>query len=294
MWKYDDRYPNHSQQVGHRNFMSRYLSYFAPAISFLVAVVSLLGPSRASGGSGISAITPFGWLLASLATISLGVTLFTVYSREKELAAVRAEKARLREVAFTEVGDGLGHLMKVLRYAALMPYTTIPRIPSGAPKKCPFPDSKNGWGYDIDFRSKETLSVLENLYLAPGAHLKSPYIPAAVPFGTDITRPSMKVISEESSKAAQMFETVVQKYVAVALPVDVIEASSAILRSPFLAHLISLRESWEKRSAMEDSNSPTTLNFRFLNSGITGGYTKDYFELLDNLDELRAALNKTK
>jgi hypothetical protein len=217
-----------------------------------------------------------------------------VYQREKDLAAARAEKARFRAVSFSEVRDGIHLLMEVLRYAALMPYTTFPRIPSNAPEDCPFPEFKNRPGYDIDLRSKETLSVLENLYLTPGAHLKSAYVKGAVPFGTNIGRSSMRVISEESSKAQQIFNTAVQKYVGFALPVEVFEASNAVLRSPFLEHLISLPESWDKRSAMEDSNSPTSLNFRFLNSGLSGGFTKDYIEFLDTLDQLQTALGKAQ
>jgi len=272
----------------------RYLSYLAPFIGFLAAMIGLLGPSRLPGETGIRAITPFGWLLAILAATSLGVAFYTVSSREKELAAARAEKERFRTVSFEEVSLGLNRLIDVLRYAALMPYTTVPRIPSEAPEQCPFPRENGRPGYRIDLRSKETLSVLENLYLVPGAHLKNAYVPAGVPFGTEITRYSMNVISEESRKAAEIFEKAVQKYAAVALPIDVIEASSAALRSPFLAHLTSLRESWEKRSALEDTDSAIALNFRFLNSGISGGFTKDYLEFLDILDKLGAALGKVR
>ncbi|HEX9334224.1 MAG TPA: hypothetical protein VF896_20180, partial [Anaerolineales bacterium] len=225
---------------------------------------------------------------------SLCVALYTVYVREMELAAARAEKARFRKVAFGEVGQGLYHLIDVLRYAALLPYTTTPRIASKAPQERPFPELQGQPGYDIDLRSKDALSVLENLYLTPRAHLKSPYVPSYVPFGTDIIRSSMTVISEESLKAAQLMETAIQKYAAIALPVDVIESASAVRQSSFLAHLISLRESWEKRSAMEDSDSPTTLNFRLLNSGLSGGSTQDYLHLLENLDQLQTALGKAK
>jgi len=274
--------------------MSRYISYVAPAIGFLAAIIGLLGPSRVSGETGIRAITPFGWVLATLAAISLCVALFTVYLRERDLAAARAEKARFRAVSFSEVRDGLNLLRDVLRYAALMPYKTVPRIPSNAPQDCPFPEFTGRPGYDIDLRSKETLSVLENLYLTPSAHLKAAYVKGSVPFGTDIVRTSMRVISEESRRAAQIFDTAVQKYAAIALPIDVIEASSAVLRSPFLEHLTSLRESWDKRSALEDSNSPTSLNFRFLNSGLSGGFTKDYIEFLDTLDQLQTALGKAQ
>jgi hypothetical protein len=37
---------------------------------------------------------------------------------------------------------------------------------------------------------------------------------------------------------------------------------------------------------MEDSESARSLNFRFLNSGLTGGYTRDYLEFLDRLQRL--------
>jgi len=41
---------------------------------------------------------------------------------------------------------------------------------------------------------------------------------------------------------------------------------------------------------MEDSQSARSLNFRFLNSGMTGGYTKDYLEFVERLGRLSVLL----
>jgi hypothetical protein len=192
-----------------------------------------------------------------------------------------------------EIRDGLNQLANVIRYAALIPYTTVPKIDSKVPEDIPFPQySTSKRAASIDLRGKETLNVLENLYLTPVARLKAPFIPQAVPFGTDVVRPSMSVLAEESSSAARVIETAVQKYAANAISADAIEAASAVLRSPFLKHLTSLRENWARRSAMEDSESPRSLNFRLLNSGLSGGYSQDYLGFLDNMDRLRKLLEE--
>jgi len=275
--------------------MSKLIGYIAPAIGFLATVTGMLGPSRLPNETGISAITPFGWTSAGIAATSLCVALFTVYRRETDLAAARAELDRVRSVVFVEIGDALTQLDNVLRYAALMPFTTTPAVPAeGLEKASNSGEHKPSRSRDIDLRSEETITRLEKLYLNPTASLKGPYIPSVVPFGTDVVRPSMMVIVEEASRASRMFETAVQKYAAKAMSVDMIEFASAIVRSAFLKHLMSLRDNWERRSAMEDSSNARSLNFRFLNSGITGGYTKDYLFLLDNMDHLQELLNKAK
>jgi hypothetical protein len=178
----------------------------------------------------------------------------------------------------------------VLRHAALMPYMTNAEIADGAPAKLPYKkyaESQKKW--DIDLRSEETIQVLERLYLSPTARLKAPYIPMSVPFGTD-TRTSMRIIAEESADAARRVETGIQKYAAVGLTPEMIAAGSELITAPFLKHLINLQERWSSRSRMEDSQSAKSLNFRFLNSGLTGGYTKDYVEFVERLDRLSILL----
>ena len=267
------------------------IAYIAPAIGFLAALVALLGPSRRADHVGLAAITPFGWASAALAAASLCVALITLHRRDVELAAARATQARLRAVAFGELGDGLARLDDVLRYAALVPWTTVPRVEAKLPTSNPFRrEGAVSAAAGLELAAPETVEVLRNVYLAPTARLSGPFIPAAVPFGTDIVRPAMNVIAEESGAAARTIETAVQKYAGTSLPVEVIESASAILRSPFLKHLQTLRESWQRRSAMEDSISARTLNFRFVDSGITGGSSQDYLRLVEAMTRLGKAL----
>lgn len=272
--------------------MSKYIVYLAPIIAFVATAIGLLGPSRIPNATGVRAITPFGWASAAVAATSLCVALFSLYKRESDLAAARAEQDRIRTVVYAEIGDALNQLDNVLRYAVLMPLTTTPVVTSADAGEAASPAPQRKDASDIDLRSPETIQLLDRLYLGPSAHLRGPYIPSAVPFGTDVVRPSMTLIAEESARASQLIETAVQKYASKAMPVEIIESASAIVRAPFLKHLIALREAWAKRSAMEDSNNPRSLNFRFLNSGITGSYTKDYLQLLDAMDALRSALGK--
>ena len=181
-------------------------------------------------------------------------------------------------------------MLDVLRHAALMPYVTNAEIANGVPAELPYKkyaESRKRW--DIDLRSEETIHVLERIYLSPTTRLKAPFIPVSVPFGMD-TRTSMRIIAEESAAAARRVETGIQKYAAVGLTPEMIAAGSELVTAPFLKHLMSLRESWASRSGMEDSQSARTLNFRFLNSGLTGGYTKDYLEFVERLDRLSVLL----
>ena len=244
-------------------------------------ILGLLGPSRKSGVSGIAGISSFGWGLAGLATISVLFTLTSAHKNQQELELARAEHVRIAKVAKREIADGYELIQKVLRFASLMPYTTLGDT-------LPYPKDQLG-RWVIDLRSEKTLNVLENLYLNPKARLKGPYVPYIVPFGTDI-RPALNIVTEESVKAIQMIETAVQKYAGSAISADLLEASSVLVRDPFIKHLAKLRESWAERSRMEESNDSRTLGFRFLNSGLTGSYKEDYLQLLDSMDRLSIAL----
>jgi hypothetical protein len=178
----------------------------------------------------------------------------------------------MQRTVFRELQESLSSMEDVLRHAALMHYKTNAEVADGAPAKLPFKkyaDSQKKW--DIDLRTEDTIHVLERLYLSPVTSLKAPYIPVSVPFGTD-TRTSMRIIAEESAAAARRVETGIQKYAAVGLTPEMIAAGSELVTAPFLKHLMTLRENWASRSKMEDSQSARTLNFRFLNSGLTGGY----------------------
>lgn len=85
----------------------------------------------------------------------------------------------------------------------------------------------------------------------------------------------MRIIAEESAAATRRVDTGIQKYAAVGLTPEMIEAGSELITASFLKNLISLPENWASRYEMEDSQSARVLNFRFLNSGLAGGYTLD-------------------
>jgi hypothetical protein len=270
--------------------MKKLIGYAPALIAFLAMFVGLLGPGRSADKTGLRAITPFGWTSCAIAAASLCVAVYVQRTKNAELAAALASKQQMQTAVFRELQASLDSMRDVLRHAALMPYVTNAETADGMPEKLPYKEygeSRRAW--DIDLRSEETIHVLERLYLSPAARLKAPYIPVSVPFGTD-TRTSMRIIAEESDAAARRVESCVQKYAAVGLTPEMIAAGSELFTSPFLKHLISLRESWASRSHMEDSQSSRSLNFRFLNSGLTGGYTKDYVEFVERLDRLSLLL----
>jgi len=270
--------------------MKNLIGYAPALIAFLAMFVGLLGPGRSADKTGLRAITPFGWTSCAIAAASLCVALYTQRAKNRELAAALASKQQMQTAVFRELRESLESMEDVLRHAALMPYMTNAEMADGAPAKLPYKkyaESQKKW--DIDLRSEETIHVLERLYLSPTAKLKAAYIPMSVPFGTD-RRFSMRIIAEESAAAARRVETGIQKYAAVGLTPEMIAAGSELITAPFLKHLINLQESWASRSHMEDSESARSLNFRFLNSGLTGGYTKDYLGFVERLDRLSGQL----
>ena len=165
--------------------MNQLIIYLAPSIVFFAVILGLLGPSRKPGVSGIAGISSFGWGLAGLATISLLFTLSSVSKNQQELELARAEQVRIANVAKREIADGYERIQKVLRFASLMPYTTLGQLTSDFQDTPPYPKDQLG-RWVIDLKSEKTLNVLENLYLNPKARLKAPYVPYIVPFGTDI------------------------------------------------------------------------------------------------------------
>jgi hypothetical protein len=272
--------------------MKNLMGYAPALIAFLAMFVGLLGPGRSTDKTGLRAITPFGWTACGIAVASLCVAIYAQRTKNAELAAALASKKQMQTAVFRELQESLNSMEDVLRHAALMPYKTNAELADGVPAKLPYEkyaQSRKAW--DIDLRSEDTIHVLERLYLSPTTKLKAPSIPMSVPFGTD-TRTSMRIVAEESAAAAERVESCVQKYAAVGLTPEMIAAGSELITAPFLKHLVSLREKWASRSEMEDSQSARTLNFRFLNSGLTGGYTKDYLEFLERLDRLWALLRE--
>jgi hypothetical protein len=270
--------------------MKNLIGYATPLIAFLAMFVGLLGPGRSSDRTGLRAITPFGWTSCAIAAASLCVAVYVQRAKNAKLAAALASKQQMQTAVFRELQASLDSMRDVLRHVALMPYVTNAETADGVPAELPYKkyaESRKAW--DIDLRSEKTIRVLERLYLSPTARLKAPSIPVSVPFGTD-TRTSMRIIAEESAAAARRVETGIQKYAAVGLTPEMIAAGSELVTAPFLKHLMTLRENWASRSQMEDSQSARTLNFRFLNSGLTGGYTKDYLEFVERLERLSILL----
>lgn len=270
--------------------MKNLIGYAPALIAFLAMFVGLLGPGRSADKTGLRAITPFGWISCAIAAASLGVAVYVQRAKNAELAAALASKQQMQTAVFRELQASLGSMEDVLRHAALMPYVTNAEVADGVPAELPYKKyAESHKAFHIDLRSEETIHVLERLYLSPNTTLKAPYIPVSVPFGTD-TRTSMRIIAEESAAAAHRVETGIQKYAAVGLTPEMIAAGSELVTAPFLKHLMTLRENWASRSKMEDSERARTLNFRFLNSGLTGGYTRDYLEFVKRLDRLSLLL----
>lgn len=267
------------------------LTYAPPLITFLAIFIGLLGPSRRQDKTGLRAITPFGWIAFGIAIASLCVATYSQHLKNTELEAAQASQRALRTVMFIELKAGIKSLEDVLRYAALMPYTSNSTLARKAPNEVPYAKYlKSRRASDIDLRSPEVIQSLERLYLSPTATISHPYLPWSVPFGID-ARPCMTIIAVESAVAKNHIETVIVKYAAVGLPPETLAAASELVMSRFLTHLINLPQSWANRAKMEDSETPTSLHFLFLNSGLSGSSTGDYLELLNRIARLSSSIS---
>jgi hypothetical protein len=264
--------------------MSGMLGYAAPVIAFLSAIIGFSGPSRKPKVSGLAGLTPFGWSMLALASVSFVFAIYGVYQREAALRQARDDLDRIRSVAFFDLQKGVGDLTRVLEFAVLSPY-----IAFGLPSAGGIPDTYvSGPFVTIDLTSEATVAELENLVLDPTARLNGAYA-EPIPFGTD-ARPAIAILAEESAKAKDAIDNAIQKYAARAITADVFEAGSDLLRAPFLDHLITLQASWTQRARIEDSDLPQVIDLRMIGSGISGGSRADYLDLIGRIDRLRATV----
>ena len=262
--------------------MNAFIAYAAPIVSVVAALIALLGPSGKADQIGLASLTPFGWAAVAFAVTGLAFTLYNANAQQNALRRAENELATMRRSAQDQFEDGINLIVDVLRFAALMPYTTA-SIP-GSGVRSPYRFSR-----EIDLRSERTLADLAKLRLDPGVRLNGPYIPSAVPFSPS-TKPAMNILMEESAKAIDTLENALQIYAARAADANVIDAASQLSRDPFLKRLTLLKEKWDARSAIEDSIRPETVNLYFLDD-TTYPSPAGYLKLLDRIDRLQAALD---
>jgi hypothetical protein len=255
------------------------VTYGPPLLGFVAALTALLGPSRRPDGTGFAALTPFGWAAGGIAVLGLALGLASVARQNAALERAEAELAIMQRAAIRDLQRGVVLANDVLLFAALMPYTTG----QGSTGTLPFARD------EVDLRSERTREDLRGLVLHPSARLGGPWIPAAVPFGTD-ARPAMRLLVEETWRAVEILRSGLQIYAARAIEAEVLQAASELSTDAFLHRLTRLEEEWASRSRIQDTENPEFVNLRFLDSGVAGASTEDYLTLLDRLERLRAAL----
>lgn len=241
-----------------------------------------------------SSIDPEGERIQSLRRELLDTHLASVFASAADLPLLASiavanqtmlELRGVRQVAHNEMWDALKHFYKVLDYLALLPY-----ISSGELRRRPIPawmEADKGLR-GLDLRDQRVIDELRITSISPPAFRSGPYA-SPVPFGTDL-RASDAIVSEETKAAESLLRTVLQRYSAAELGVDALHAAEAVLEHAFLRYLKGIRESAAGRRLMEDS---TTTKVAILDSGITGGYTRDYLEFLAALEALWHAIEPT-
>jgi hypothetical protein len=262
--------------------MNTFIAYAAPIISVVAALTALLGPSRKPDQTGVASLTPFGWAAVGFVLTGLAFTLYNFNAQQNALRRAQSELAAIRRTAQSDFGVGIELIRNILRFAALMPYTTsaVPGTANPSPYR---------FSHEIDLRSARTLEDLSRLKLDPKARLNAPYIPSAVPFSPS-TRTAMNILMEQAASAIEKLENARQIYVARAADAEVIEAASQLVQDPFLNRLTELEKKWQARSAIEDSTNPETVNLYFLDDRTNPSPAK-YLALLDRIDRLQAALH---
>lgn len=264
--------------------MKSFIAYAAPILSVVAALTALLGPSRRPDQVGLASLTTFGWAAVAFALIGLTFTLYNANAQQNALRRAESQLASMRKVAQSEFEDGINLILDILRFAALMPYTTgTGPHPAG---RLPYDGSRR-----IDLRSAQTLGDLVKLKLDPRARLNAPFIPSAVPFSPS-SKTAMAILIEESAKAIADLENALQIYSARAVDADVLEAASLLSRDPFLKRLTMLDAKWKARSDIEDATAPEIVNLYFLDDTAPNPSPAKYLELLDRVDRLQAALNR--
>ena len=189
----------------------------------------------------------------------------------------------VRSVAHNEMWEALNYFYKVLNYLALLPY-----IGAGGLDRRPIPGwmEPNKGLRGLDLRDQRVVDELRGTSISPPFR-SGPW--AGIPFGTDL-RASDTIVSEETKAAESLLRTVLQRYSAAELGVEALHAAEAVLEHEFLRYLKGIRESSAGRRLMEDSE---TIKVAILDSGITGGYTRDYLGFLDALEALWHAIEPT-
>lgn len=263
--------------------MRGFVAYAAPILSFVAALVALLGPSRKPDMTGVASLTAFGWAAGGFALIALMFTLYNAKSQQDAIRQAQAQLTSMRRVAQSEFQDGTELILNILRFAALMRYTTI--ISPGPEDRLPYENATQ-----IDLRGQRTLDDLATLRLDPTARLGLPFIPSAVPFSPS-SKPVMSILMEQSSNAIAILENALQIYSAKVVDAEVMEAASVLARDPFLKRLTTLDAEWRARSEIEDSATPAVVGLYFLGKTSPNPAPDQYLELLDRVDRLRAALD---
>ena len=195
------------------------ISYLTAVVSFIVALVGILGHTKRENVTGLKAVTGIGWLLVVLAIVTFGVSVYS--DRKAAWDRDRQVYWALREVEFST-------------YSLLEPYLLITDPPEATD------------------RFKLAKSLLESKVFEGFCDI-NPYEPA---YSTGFSWATL--LSERTGAATSRLGETMARYQAV-LSADVLELAARLRNDPWVDQVIFLKTRefrWNQRGI---PNPKTTL-----------------------------------
>jgi hypothetical protein len=214
------------------------MRYVPLCLTFLAALVALLGPARDDAKSGVAAITPVGYLVVATALLGLAVGLYAQHQQDRELRRERERTSVRRQRALAEIAGASEMLFWIVHRVAYFASDAVRR------ERRPVVD----WEL---LGSEEVIGDLEAfdmVHLMPPPAMQGPY---AFPLGTD-ARPLVALVTEESTAQLNRLNAVVDLSGEV-LEAEEIEAVTDLCTHAFMRWMTQLREQFAKLARIEDS-----------------------------------------
>ena len=186
------------------------VAYLTAAVSFIVAVIGILGRTKRDHVTGLKGITRLGWLLVILAIVSLGVSVYS--TRKANWDHDRQEYWALREVELSA-------------YSLLEPYLLITDSPEATD------------------RFKLSKSLLENKVFEGFCDINT-YEPA---YNTGTSWATL--LSERTNSATTRLGDTMTRYQAILSP-DILELAARLRNDPWVDQMVFLKARelrWQQR-----------------------------------------------
>ena len=87
-----------------------YMAYISPLLAFGIAFAGVIGDTRIAQGTGLQSIRPAGWIIISLAALTLFGSFYSTYQKNMELEEIYANQRMQEKMLLTKCVDLLAKL----------------------------------------------------------------------------------------------------------------------------------------------------------------------------------------